>query len=391
MVFVGVFVALLGCETSASIDSAGPSGASGTGEGDDAIPAEGILALDGEQTELYLRKLAPMLAGRVLSSAERERIREQGGAVIRPILEEWTGEPGFVQAARTMMEVRLASNGRSATIDYDVPGRTVAKVVGGAEPRSRILTATTCYDDAGGEAPCDTGAPYTAGVLTTRAYMASRAGRFNLTRAGTMMSVFACEKYPIRDELEPRIAKDRLLEMFRAESAEEQTVDAVRAGFGNGLACYSCHGQFSLHAQLFVKFDRDGLWVADANGAQSTEVGAQLGESVNGLMTSHLDDPTEMAAERSQVFDQSVQNLAEAARVLGESDAFRECAVKGLIEFALGLDRGAKVERELLVQIATRVHAQADDPTLQHLMVETFTDAEVAYTTVRALSPERGQ
>ena len=369
-------LALAGCHGEGAVDD--PTGGV-------PRPPSRVEGLSVELTRAYLGALAPVLAGRVLTAVEREQIDRDGGAAIRPLLEGWTAEPGFVEAARAMMEARLAVSGMRDGIDFNLPGNTVAHVVGSALPWAEVLRAESCFTADGTAMPCDTGAPYAAGVLATRAFMSSRAGRFNLTRAGTLLVVFSCMKYPVPNALEPKIDRARLLEMFQATGADDQTVDAAKAGFGNGLACYSCHGQFGPHAQLFVRFDRAGMWHADATGLQSTEPGAQLGESTNGLMTSHLKNPAEAADERSQMFGEPVANLAEAARVVSESEPFRSCAVRSLLEYSFGLDRGAEVDGTLLSRIADEVSAEHDDPSLQQLAVATFADPVVAHTAALAL------
>ncbi|MEZ4255004.1 MAG: hypothetical protein R3A78_04695 [Polyangiales bacterium] len=354
------------------------------------IPANGIDGMPGVQAALYLRKLAPMIVGRVLTTDERSRLERDGGAAIEPILTAWGEEPGFVARARERIEMELAVGGSQGAIDFGLPGNTVAKVVRDREPWSTILTASTCYDAEGAPIACDTGAPYTAGLLTTRAYMASHRGRFNLSRARTMLSTFACQKYPLADGHEPRIDKTHLIPMFRATSPEEQTEDAARAGFGNGLACYSCHGQFGRHAQLFVKFDESGLWVEGATGLQSTAEGAEIGRSDDGLMTSHLVVPEEASSEASQWFGTPVSNLAGAAAVLGSSIEFHECTARNLLTDVLGLASGADVSSELLASVIVDVRKRNVDPTYQEIVTATFAHPKVAFTALNEFQSRSG-
>ena len=124
-------------------------------------------------------------------------------------------------------------------IDFGLPGNLAAYLVKNDRPWSEIITASDCYDAAGKAIKCDSGAPYGAGVLTTRAILLSRSGRFNLTRASTITRTFACKTYPIDpEELQPRVDKTWLIDMFQANNPEEQTVEEARNGFGNGFGCY---------------------------------------------------------------------------------------------------------------------------------------------------------
>lgn len=342
-------------------------------------------ALSPELTHEYLSLLAPPVASRALSPAELDRIEAEGGAAIRPVIEAWTLEAGLVAAARNLVSQRLSVSGTRDGIDFELPGNLAAWIVDQDLPWSTLLTATECRDASGAAMPCDTGAPYTAGVLTTRAYLASRAGRFNLTRASTLMRAFACRMYPIEDDLQPRIEKEHLIPMFRATTPDEQTDDRARGGFGNGFACYTCHGQFSLHAQLFVRFDSTGLWRADADGLQDPE--GELGRSFDNLFASHMVDAAEARSERSQIFGVQVENLAEAARVVAESTTFFECAARNVLEYTLGVDPAVDVESHLLPAISERLRRDAPDPTFAAIVVETLADPRVVQATLRSVEP----
>lgn len=341
--------------------------------------------LSAQHAEMYLGKLAPPIVGRVLSKEERARIATEQGAAIRPIVTAWVREPGFVQAARNLIELKLSVSGTRDGIDFGLPGNLAAYLVKNDQPWSRILTSDKCRDATGGEIACDTGAPYAAGVLTTRAYLVSRASRFNLTRSSAMMKAFACRVYPQEETLQPRIPKERLIPMFRALTAEEQTDERAKSGFGNGMGCYTCHGQFSAHAQLFVKFDEAGKWIASATGLQD-EAG-ELGRSKNGLMTSHFVDPSAAASEASQVFGKEVKNLADAARVISESAVFLECASRNVVEYGLGLTKPPELEPDLLGSLAARARTFGGaDPSLGAITVATLTHEDIQRAVIKMLT-----
>jgi hypothetical protein len=259
-------------------------------------------------------------------------------------------------------------------------------VVANDRPWSELLTSETCYDAEDQAIECDSGAPYTAGVLTTRGYLMSRASRFNLTRSSTLMRGFLCVGYPQDVGLQPRIEKDRLIPMFQAETAEEQTVEEAKSGFGNGAGCFTCHSQFSLHAQMFVKFDEQGLWQEAADGIQDPE--GELGRSLNGLMASHLADPAEAREETSQFLGQEVANLAEAAKVLVEHPLFLGCAARNALEYGLMLDTSVDIDPDLLERIGEAASASDSDPTFGSIFVATFIDPDIVRATVVSLTGE---
>lgn len=342
------------------------------------------------QVLMYMQYIGPALLGRTLSDAEVERITAQGDAAMKPMFESWFAEAGFAEAVRGMMELKLSASGKRGEIDFGLAGYLVRHIVQNKMPWSTVLTSPTCYDAGDAPIPCDTGAPYTAGVLTTRGFLAGNEGRFNLSRAHTMLKTFMCRDYPHEDELQPKVETMKLKLMFRATSAEDQKVAEAAGGFGNGLACYTCHGQFSLHAQPFVKFDKTGLYVPDATGLQNP-VG-QLGEGTSGTAASHWDSPDFAKLEASQWFSNEISGLAEGAAVISKHDKFRECTLQNLLDLAIGVDasydtglKGLKVDPGFLTEVASSVSSTVPDPTIQALATVLYADSRVIATTINGM------
>ena len=409
LVVTGALLASAGLLTACSTETSGPLGGEPSGNAGSAAatsqtpetpgqvsPQQQTLPMDDsfkptvQQTIDYMRYIGPSLIGRVLSEAEEAKLTQDNTAALEPILQTWVVEPGFVEAVKSMMEIRLGTNGKRGQVDYNLAGYIVRHVVKNGLPWSNILTSNTCYDAADTAIACDTGAPYTAGVLTTRGFLAGNEGRFNLGRARAMLLAFMCRDYPHEAELQPYIDKPRLKLMFRASNAEEQQVAEVAGGFGNGLACFTCHGQFSNHAQPFVKFDKSGTWISSATGLQSMT--GQLGEADQNCAASHLDTPAEAAQEKAQWFGSEINNLAEGAAVMAKHPKFRECAVQQLLDLGVGLDlgfdaklKGLAVMGDFLTQIATSVSDKSPDPTIQQLAIATYSDLRVMAATLNGL------
>jgi hypothetical protein len=320
-----------------------------------------------QQLVTYLREISQMLISRPPTPVEVVRVEQEGLAAIQPILREWTRDPAFAENARYMMETKLKASGQRDGIDFDLPGHIVHHVVANAAGQAR---------------ECDTGAPYAAGVLATRAFLAGNASRFNLGRASRLMNVFACRIYPMEDTLQPFLPKETLIPMFQAEDIDEQTVEEAKDGFGNGTGCYSCHGQFGAHAQLFVKFDESGNYVADADGLQDPD--GELGRSVNGLMTSHMIEPAAAATESTQVFGQQVGNLSEAAAVIAASPQFVSCQLGNLVHYTFGLSESVRVDPRMLNVIVETLAETTDDPTYADLVVAAFSEPRVILSAVGA-------
>ncbi len=341
-----------------------------------------VFELTASEATAYLTRLAPMLAGRVLNDSELTRIAQEPTASVRAIVDAWTKAPYFKLAARNLIAQKLFVSGEAGGIDFDLPGNLAEYIVANNLPYSTIVTANYCVDDAGAKRTCDTGAPFSAGVLGTRAYLASRAGRFNLTRSSTMMLAFACSRYPMAVELQPRVERAQLINMFQAESLAEQTDERATSGFGNGEQCYTCHGQFAAHAQVFVRFDESGVYETDATGLQDTGTGSELGRSVDGLYASHFRDPVQAKSESSQMMGTQVANLAEAAKVLAQSPEFVACGARNLLEYVLAIDGNTRVDESTLHAVRDAARAVAADPTLATIAVETFSHSRIVRSVV---------
>lgn len=350
-----------------------------------APPTLAELGYTSAQARTYLAEIAPMVVGRLLSVDEDNLIYHFGADAIVPIVEAWIHEPAFTDTARLMLQVKLNASGSKDGIDFELPGNLAAHIARNDLPYSQLLTAGYCVGPNSEPVACDTGAPYQAGVLTTRAYLIANASRFNLRRARRMMYIFSCRVYPMDPVLQPPVTKSDLIPMFQAESAEEQTIPEAMNGFGNGLACYSCHSQFSAHAQLFVRFDESGLWRADATGLQDPM--NELGRSTGGLFASHFASPVAAPREISMVYGVPVHTLTEAARVIVEEDNFYPCAARNVLEYSFGLgDTEAKsIEPGLLAELADLARARdrrlrpdnTEGPSLGDLFAVTLTHPRV--------------
>jgi hypothetical protein len=192
-----------------------------------------------------------------------------------------------------------------------------------------------------------------------------------------MLETFACRIYPMEHEIQIPLAKPQLIPMFQAENADEQTVEEAKGGFGNGIACYNCHSQFGAHAQLYVKFDSDGLWRGEADGQQDPD--GELGRSLDGLYTSHMNDPSAAMSEESQMFGQPVENLRDAMGVLTESVLFQQCTVKNIVGRAFGIPAGANkdIDEDLVAELAQRVTADSADPSIRQYVIAVFNERRV--------------
>lgn len=361
-------------------------------DGDDGSDDSGGAAAEYEPEEIrfYLNRIAPTLVGRSLTYDENQLIDSFGHESLAAILDGWLAEPGFGEAVRYMVANQLTASGNKDGVDYELPGNLAYEIATEDLPWSTLLTADYCVDHAGRHIACDTGSPYDAGVLATRAYLIPNKGRFNLSRAKRMLETFACRVYPMEPEIQIPLEKELLIPLFQASNPGEQTVEGAEGGFGNGAACYGCHSQFGAHAQLFVRFDENGLWQAAATGLQDTAEGAELGRSTSGLYASHMNDPAASASEASQMFGQPVENLRHAAEVISDSPLFQSCTVKNLIGRVFNLPSGvsADIEQELVDEIAMRVTADSSDPTIRAYVMATFTDPRVIGAVVAEMESE---
>jgi hypothetical protein len=317
--------------------------------------------LSREGMVAYVRRLAPLVVGRTLRVDEAATLTS--GAALTALMNQWTGEVGFSKTAREWISTKLKASGTRGAINLELPGNLAEYVTSKRLPHSALLTADFCVNDAGEKIPCDTGAPFTAGVLTTRAYLSNNAGRYNLKRARALLRTFACQDYPLSVSQQPRLERNELIDLFSQDQHEGDSVGS----FGNGFACYTCHSQFGAHAQPFVKFNDQGQWVAGADGQQL--VGGEQGKSTNGLFASHLASAESARKETSQVFGRPVENLAGVAQSYTQSTQFWNCSVNAFLGFVFGLSDSAvfAMPVDVTEEIVAEATAKEPQPSLAAL------------------------
>ncbi|MEM7604098.1 MAG: hypothetical protein AAF411_01975 [Myxococcota bacterium] len=382
----------LACSSSGSLDTTMDAGVADFAMIDSATPPperdrddepepvqEGPLG--AERTLAIGRYIAPVLLGRDLREDEAEQLRSSDGDAWPEVIDGWTGEEGLARGARRFIERTVRVSGDEARgIDYGMPGRIVERVARRNLPWGEILTHGSCVNAEGEDTECDTGAPYTAGILTTRSFLATTVSRFNLGRASALAVTFLCEDYPIPSDIQPYLNEEDLIPLFRANSEEDlEGFDPESVGgLANGAMCFTCHGQFAAHAQLFVRFDQQGMYQADATGLQNPD--GMPGESFNGLMASHMID--ELAPlESTQMLGEDVANLTEAAEVLVAHPEFNRCTVQRMLEETLPLEPGS-LDRDLTERVRDLLGGA---PTYIDFVRETFSYPRLVRTLGDAL------
>lgn len=324
---------------------------------------------DSTQAISYLSTLSSQIVHRPLNPTELNLLRNNGSGAFRQIVTAWFSETAFIDSAQYFVENLLRTSGSNSNANFNLPGNLGRDIARRQRPYSDLVTANTCVNASGQNISCDSGASYTAGVLTTKAYLITNAGPYNIGRAGKLVDKFLCTSYPLPDTEEPKISEAELISQF-----------ATTAGtitFGNGNNCYSCHSQFGHHAQLFVKFDLSGNYRANATGVQNPS--ATDGFSVNNTMTSHYRNATRAGSESAQFLGRPAANLAEAARTLSQSSRFLPCAVKNLMVHYLRLppESVASVKPDLYQQIAASASDLRRDPSFSHLLTAIITNPHV--------------
>jgi len=326
-------------------------------------------AADAQKLISYLSLFSSQIAHRPLNASEIAQINAQGTNAFPAIVRAWYAEPQFLESAQMYVENLIRANGTTATVDMNIPGYLARDIARRERPYADLVTAATCVNAAGQNLACDSNAPFSAGVLTTKAFLVTKAGPYNISRAGKMVARFLCTTYPLPDAEEPKIAQAALIDQF-----------ATTAGvitFGNGNNCYSCHSQFGHHAQFFVRFDLSGNYQLSATGVQNPA--ATDGFSTNGLMTSHYREPARAANESSQILGKPAANLREAGLQLAASNRFYPCAVQNLMFHFMRLPPAsvASIKPDLYVQIANQAKAVNPNPSFSHLLSAIITNQNV--------------
>ena len=315
--------------------------------------------------EDYISILSSSLLQEPLAAADKATKAD----TLEAKLQAWTASPRFLLSARQFMDHLVRASGESKDINYNIPSQLLMGLIKNKQPYSQILQSSVCYDDNGAAAPCDSDAPFKAGVLTTRAFLSKHAGPFNLSRANSMVGTFACRSYPM-GPIEPPLEKADLIPTFQQTSGQ---------GFGNGTNCFGCHNQFGKHAQLFVKFDSSGHYIKNADGQQDPAPNASSGLSLNATAVSHLLDKGKAASEASQFFGKPVKDLSEAAAVLAGSSEFMDCTIRKVMGYYLRLEDTTRdnVDASLVTDIRNRILESSKDPTFSTIVTKTLSHPSV--------------
>ena len=317
----------------------------------------------------YMSLLSSQIVGRPLNASEINLIERGAERSFSQIVRQWVSSPEFLDSAQRYVEVFTRTSGQSGGVSYDLPGYIGRDIARRSRPYKELITANSCVDRNGNQTACDTGSPFSAGLLTTRAFLRTTKGAYNISRAGKMTSRFLCSTYPLPQSEEPKLDRAALVPEFATTSGE--------ITFGNGNNCYSCHAQFGKHTQVFIKFNLDGTYVPSATGLQVT--GATDGFSNNNLLTSHLRDPVRAQSERSEILGQPVQNLREAALVMANSQRFLPCAVQNMMRHFLRLSdqNMLSIKTDLYQVIANEAIRLRSEPSFSHLIEAIVTNANV--------------
>jgi hypothetical protein len=314
----------------------------------------------------YAAELAPLVAFRPITLTERTSVETGGAAALEPLLRKWIQEPQFLESVRLFVEKRYSLGGEANGINYDEPVDLAVYLHRNSRPWSEFITSEICVDGTGKQKACDHGAPFTAGALTSRAFLAQHAGAFNISRSAKLLGKFTCQEYPVSPALEPPVPKSELIELFASPNG------AIT--FGNGTDCASCHSQFAKHAQLFVKFDASGRYRVSATGLQDPNPQAAGGSSTNGTYVSHFHAAERAGREASEMFGRPVANLAEAARVIVAHPSYYECAARNILRhyLRLGDTTTRSIPSALASGIAANARARSAAPSFGELFVSSL-------------------
>jgi len=334
------------------------------------------LNLTNDDLKSYMTRLSSLIVARPLRAAEAQLIDQSGKSALSSIIDDWSQENGFAIAAKVFIEQTLQTGGSTKNgIDFDLPGNIFKYIVKNNRSFSEVITADYCVNENMEQITCDTGAPYSAGVLTTRAFLKGNSSRFNLHRAATLLGSFACLEVPLDNQLQNSTDKNQLITLFRASSEAEFTPEIENEPVTNGDNCYSCHSQFSEFTQLFVKFDDQGNYVSSATGLKDPN--KEPGRSTNGLFASHFISPGAAGNEVAYIFKQKVDNLAGAAQQIAASDGFIECAVRNYLNYLFSTENTELILLEVNTEIFDAIMSQTQDPSFLDIVKAVVTNEKL--------------
>lgn len=263
------------------------------------------------------------LLGRLPSTSEINRIAVEGANGYRAILQEYLSDPQFRNSMMREHQNYFGIGGQVAgsTIDYDLPARLGTYLVMNDADYSQIIVANYGVDANFQRTPVldpfpdiTTSTSHGAGVLTTRAYIASLKNQkgFNFLLVKDSFEKFSCASYPDKSEAHP---------------IPQNEISSVVHPWGTSETCYGCHKSMNAKAYLYYFYDLQGGYVPSGTGTTRTDTNTP--SNVGHVIA---------AGQTPKIGGRAVSSVRDMGLHMAQDSRFGPCMVNRYVNFMLGKD-----------------------------------------------------
>ncbi len=264
---------------------------------------------------------AKTLLGRLPTAAEINRVSREGFAGYQAIVKDYIDDPTFRQAMVREHQNYLGIGGQVAgsSIDYDLPARLGTYLIINELDYTQVITANYGVDanfqrtalldpfpDVG------TSSANGAGILTTRAYIASLKDQkgFNFLLVKDSFEKFSCAAYPDQKEEYP--------------TPKAEVSSAVHP-WGTSNACYACHQSMNTKSYLYYFYDKQGVFVPSGVGTTRTDTNSV--SNIGHVLTT---------GSQPRLGGQPAPTMRAFGAHMAQDSRFGPCMVKRYVNFMLG-------------------------------------------------------
>lgn len=305
-----------------------------------------------------LRTASLKLLRRLPTLEEIQGVEAGGKAAYEARLDAMLTTPDF---SRRMIRwwQDIMRQGGETTDDRNAAPALAAMLIVQGRPFLEVLTATdncAAYDEATDTflaAPCNSGAPAEAGVLTNPGVMRQFYGNMAFRRVRWVQETFACQAFPTE---QGDAAQGGESGSFRGPwPFASISEDPVNFRSTEGTVCASCHQTINHLAPLFGHFGADGQWQPELAVLTNVD-GAQTPSA-----REHWLPPGEQTAWR---FGAPAESLPALGQVMAADPAVHSCVVARAWNFVMSkediVSDGAIVPPEVIAPFVERFRLDQD-------------------------------
>lgn len=358
-----VVAAWAGCLESPGLAPAEPGARPGgpSDPDDDPVPEGAYDVLNARVIDYNeaLRTASLKLLRRLPTLEEIQGVEAGGKAAYEARLDGMLATPEFSRRMIRWWQDIMRQGGDPGDDRNAAPTLAAMLIVQG-RPFLEVLTATdncAAYDEATDTflaAPCNSGAPAEAGVLTNPGVMRQFHGNMAFRRVRWVQETFACQAFPAEQGDTPM--PDGEGSLFRGPwPFASISNNPVNFRSTESTICANCHQTLNHMAPLFGHFGADGQWQPDLAVVTSVD-GTQTPS-----MREHWLPPGEQTAWR---FGKPAASLPELGQVMAADPAVHSCVVARAWNLVMSkediVSDGAIVPPEVIQPFVDRFRADQD-------------------------------